>query len=102
MFSEVDHTDKNSTGSTVDNIRKGETDMSEDSEAQRHHDVEHLAQAARAIQENRTGLVLTGRIKNGELHLDQPTLDEIRRKYPDADVSFIAMNSPFDAESQAV
>ncbi|HUQ54815.1 hypothetical protein [Lentzea sp.] len=65
-------------------------------------DVERLASAASTIQENRTGLVLTGRIKNGELQLDQSTLDQIREKYPDADMAFVAMNSPFDAESQTV
>ncbi|KOV86295.1 hypothetical protein [Nocardia sp. NRRL S-836] len=65
-------------------------------------DVEQLASAASTIQENRTGLVLTGRIKNGELQLDQSTLDQIREKYPDADMAFVAMNSPFDAVSQAV
>lgn len=63
---------------------------------------ERLAAAAQVLRESRTGLVLTGRIKNGELQLDQPTLDEIREKFPEADVSFIAMNSPFDAESQTV
>ncbi|WP_033442247.1 hypothetical protein [Saccharothrix sp. NRRL B-16314] len=65
-------------------------------------DEARLADAAKTLQENRTGMVLTGRIKNGELQLDQPTLDQIRQKYPDADVAFVALNSPFDAKSQAV
>jgi hypothetical protein len=70
--------------------------------AQRSEEVQRLAKAAEEIQTNRTGLVLTGRIKNGELQLDQATKDEIKRKYPEADMSFVAMNSPFDAESQPV
>lgn len=61
-----------------------------------------LQAAAEALRENKTGLVLTGRITNGELQLDEPTLTEIRERFPDADVSFIALNSPFDAESQPV
>lgn len=75
--------------------------MTQDS-GKRQASAEQLGHAARSIQENRTGLVLTGRIKNGELHLDQSTLDDIKRKYPDADMSFVAMNSPFDSVSQAV
>ncbi len=75
----------------------------DDTYAARHaDDTERLAQAAVTLQENRTGLVLTGRIKNGKLELDQPTLDDIQRKFPEADISFVAMNSPFDAESRAV
>lgn len=71
-------------------------------ENRRREETERLAEVADVLRENRTGLVLTGRITNGELHLDQPTLNEIRNKYPDADVAFIAMNSPFDAASLAV
>jgi len=74
----------------------------EDYEDQRPEEARRLGSAGKLIRENRTGLVLTGRITNGELHLDQETLDEIRDKFPDADVAFIAMNSPFDADSVAV
>ena len=71
-------------------------------EHKRHESSQHVAQIADALREHRTGLVLTGRIKDGELFLDQSTLDEIRERFPDADQSFIALNSPFDAESLAV
>lgn len=71
-------------------------------ETERAFDEKRLVDAAKALQANRTGLVLSGRIKNGELQLDQSTLDQIRQQYPDADVAFVALNSPFDAESQAV
>jgi hypothetical protein len=72
------------------------------SEHKRHHTEEHVSELANELREHRTGLVLTGRITNGELHLDQATLDEIRNRFPDGDQSFIALNSPFDAESLAV
>jgi hypothetical protein len=65
-------------------------------------DREKRLAAAEVLRQNRTGLVLTGRIRNGELELDETTREEIRQKFPEADVAFIAMNSPFDAESQLV
>ena len=58
--------------------------------------------AAQHIQEKHTGLVLTGRIRNGSLELDQDSVDEIARKFPQADISFVALNSPFDPDSQSV
>jgi hypothetical protein len=63
-----------------------------------HTDKQHeqLAQAARLIQERRTGLVLTGRIVNGKLELDKTTLDDIRTKFGNANTSFVAVNAPFD------
>jgi hypothetical protein len=65
-------------------------------------EVERLSQAAKVLHENRTGLVLTGRIKDGKLVLDQATQDEIARKFAKADTAFVALNSPFDPESQSV
>jgi hypothetical protein len=94
--SEVDHTHG------IIELREG-ADMSESkSSPEERLGDKQLAEAARVLRETRTGLVLTGRIKNGKLELDQPTLDEIQQKYPEADVSFIALNSPFDAKSLAV
>ncbi len=77
-------------------------DDDETYEEQRLEEANRLSHAASVLRESRTGLVLTGRIKNGELQLDQPTLDEIQAKFPEADISFIALNSPFDAESLPV
>jgi hypothetical protein len=67
-----------------------------------HEEKRQRLEAAEVLRQNRTGLVLTGRIRNGELELDESTRDEIRSKFPDADVAFIALNSPFDAESELV
>jgi predicted Ser/Thr protein kinase len=66
------------------------------------NDRERVAHAAKTLGENRTGLVLTGRIKNGKLELDKATQDEIEQKFAKADVAFVAMNSPFDTHSQSV
>lgn len=65
-------------------------------------DVERLANAAKALKESRTGLVLTGRIKDGKLILDQATQDEIAKKFANADTAFVALNSPFDPNSQSI
>ncbi|MBV9821490.1 MAG: hypothetical protein JO144_04540 [Actinobacteria bacterium] len=65
-------------------------------------DMAQLAETARVLREKRTGLVLTGRISNGRVELDQDSLDHIQRNFPDADVSFVAVNAPFDPHSQLV
>ncbi|CAN7567266.1 hypothetical protein [Caulobacter sp. BE254] len=66
------------------------------------HDAEHLATAAKTLAEHRTGLVLTGRIKDGKLVLDDATQREIASKYAKADVAFVAMNAPFDPQSHVL
>lgn len=58
--------------------------------------------AVKKLQEHRLGMVLSGHIKNGKLVLDQATLDEIAKKFPDADRAFVAMNSPFDPVPRAI
>jgi hypothetical protein len=53
-------------------------------------------EAARMLVERRTGIVLSGRIVNGKVELDQSTLDDIAKNFADADKSFVAVNAPFD------
>ncbi|MEA3000368.1 MAG: hypothetical protein QOK17_2201 [Sphingomonadales bacterium] len=65
-------------------------------------ETEHLTVAAKTMEAHRTGLVLTGRIKNGKLVLDRATEREIATKFAKADQAFIAMNSPFDPQSQSI
>lgn len=59
-------------------------------------------QLGRLLQDNRTGLILTGRIKDGKLELDQRSLNEIATRFPKADMAFVALNSPFDPISQSL
>lgn len=61
-----------------------------------------VAETAQALRDVKTGLVLTGRIKDGKLVLDKATEDEIAAKFAKADVPFIAMNSPFDPNSHHI
>jgi len=65
-------------------------------------DIEHLTAAAKTLKDHRTGLVLTGRIRDGKLVLDKATETEIATKFAKADVAFVAMNSPFDPQSQTI
>ncbi|MGA8429764.1 MAG: hypothetical protein WB729_08080 [Candidatus Sulfotelmatobacter sp.] len=58
-----------------------------------------LVEAAKTLQNSRTGVVLSGRIVNGKVELDQATLDEIARKFGGANKSFVAVNAPFDPET---
>ncbi|MDQ1817117.1 hypothetical protein [Massilia scottii] len=64
--------------------------------------IEDVLPAVKKLEKNRLGMVLSGQIKDGKLVLDQATLDEIARKFPNADRAFVAMNSPFDPVSRAI
>ena len=66
-------------------------------------DVDHekVVNVAKAIEDLRAGrptipVVLTGKIVNGKVLIDQAVLDEIARTHPKANASFIAVNAPFD------
>lgn len=37
-----------------------------------------------------------GRIRNGKLEIDQASLEEATRRFPNANWAFVAMNAPFD------
>ena len=63
---------------------------------------EELVEAVRKVQDARTGIVLSGRINNGKVELDQSTLDEIARKFAGSNRSFVAVNAPFDPESSTI
>ncbi|KML53951.1 hypothetical protein D1006_01360 [Burkholderia stabilis] len=66
------------------------------------YDKDDVLDAAKRIEENRLGIVLSGHIKNGKLVLDQETLDAIAAKFPNADRAFVALNAPFDPCSQSL
>jgi hypothetical protein len=59
-------------------------------------DHKKVLDTAKGIEETRSGLVITGKIVNGKLEIDQHVLDEIARKFPSANRSFVAVNAPFD------
>jgi hypothetical protein len=62
---------------------------------------EAAVDALRTLEQNRTGIILTGVVKNGKVVIDQRSLDEVARKFPNAEISFVADNAPFDPHAQA-
>ena len=58
--------------------------------------------AVEAIEKNRTGIILTGEVKNGKVIIDKASLDEIARKFPSANVKFVAVNAPFDPQPRSL
>jgi len=62
-------------------------------------DHKKLLKTAEDMKRVRSNLVLTGRIVNGKLEIDQHVLDEIAKTYPKANKSFIAVNAPFDPKA---
>lgn len=62
-------------------------------------DQKKLLDAARVLQEHRSGIVLTGRIVNGKVELDQETLDAISKQFSSSTRRFIAVNAPFDPQT---
>jgi hypothetical protein len=61
-----------------------------------------LYQAAKLIEHNRTGVVLTGTIKDGKVEFDKATMEEIARKFAGANTPFVALNAPFDPRPAAL
>jgi hypothetical protein len=59
-----------------------------------------VQQAVKMMEEKKTGLVLSGRIKDGKVILDKATRDKVARKFPKGDIAFIAMNAPFDPKPE--
>jgi|HubBroStandDraft_2_1064218.scaffolds.fasta_scaffold1728683_1 hypothetical protein len=51
--------------------------------------LERLEEQGRPVQ-------VLGRIRNGKLEIDQASLEETARRFPNANWAFVAMNAPFD------
>jgi len=61
------------------------------------HDFDERAKrtVSKLVQDGQKVQVL-GRIKDGKLEIDQASLKELADKYPDTNMVFVALNSPFD------
>lgn len=71
------------------------------------HNHNRIAETAKAIETLRGDkstipVVLSGRIVNGKVVIDQHVLDSIAKAHPGANGSFIAVNAPFDPSSATV
>lgn len=57
---------------------------------------------ARSLQAIRTGIILTGRVVDGKVELDQASVEAVARAFPSGETAFVAVNAPFDPVAQAV
>jgi hypothetical protein len=65
-------------------------------------DHKKILDAARVLQENRSGIVLTGRIVNGKVELDKETQEAISKQFASSTRRFIAVNAPFDPQTSSL
>lgn len=56
--------------------------------------------ASKLIEKSRTGIILTGRVVDGKVVIDQSALDRVSKQFPGAEISFVAVNAPFDPTTQ--
>ena len=61
-----------------------------------------LAEQARTLAQARSGVVLSGRVVKGKVVLDPQALADISRRFPNAEISFVAVNAPFDPQSKVL
>ena len=50
----------------------------------------------RGLQDSGLKVTVVGSIKNGQLQIEQSSLQELQRKFPNAKMTFVAVNAPFD------
>jgi hypothetical protein len=60
-----------------------------------------VVKAAELLNKARTGIVITGRVKDGKVEIDQASLNAAARKFGKANISFVAVNAPFDPKGVA-
>jgi hypothetical protein len=70
-------------------------------EKQEHHkqDQDFNERAKRTLtklQQDGQKVQVLGRIKDGKIEIDQNNLKELADKYPNTNMVFVALNSPFD------
>lgn len=58
------------------------------------------AEIAALVQKGRPVQVV-GRVRNGVVEIDQASLEEFARNFPDANMTFVAVNAPFDPRPAA-
>jgi hypothetical protein len=73
-------------------------------ESEKYGQPEELLRAARTIcdESRRSGIILSGRIVDGRVELDQASQDEIAERFRGADRAFVAVNAPFDPKSSDI
>jgi hypothetical protein len=57
---------------------------------------ERLQKNVTKLEQEGQKVKVLGRIREGKLEIDQESLRELAEKYPNAEMAFVALNSPFD------
>ena len=57
---------------------------------------ETVRKSIASLKEQGRKVQVVGRIQNGKLELDSASLAELHRAYPNAHLSFVAVNAPFN------
>jgi hypothetical protein len=74
--------------------------MSNLDRSEREEDLQSALEALKAPphrgKEETRRVQVVGRVRNGKIELDQSSLEEFSRKFPDAGMLFVAVNAPFD------
>lgn len=55
-----------------------------------------VAKSLEQLQADGRKVQVIGRVKGGKLEIDHASLAEVLKKFPDANLSFVAVNAPFD------
>jgi len=65
----------------------------------------HVSETTRDAVQNLQGqgrkVQVIGRLVNGKVELDHASLNEMAKKFPNAEMAFVAVNAPFDPNSVA-
>ena len=59
------------------------------------------ADAVVRMEERGRFVHVVGRIVNGRVEIDEEQLNEMAARYPNATMSFVAVNAPFDPQARA-
>lgn len=60
-----------------------------------------VSKSLKMIEADGRTVHVLGSVKNGKLEIDQASLVELAKKFPKANLSFVAVNAPFDPRSEA-
>jgi hypothetical protein len=55
-----------------------------------------VKEMVRGLEDSGLKVQLVGSIRNGQLQIEQSSLQELQRKFPNAKMTFVAVNAPFD------
>lgn len=61
--------------------------------------VPSVKEMVRGLEESGLKVQLVGRVKNGQLLIDQESLKALSDRFPNANMTFVAVNAPFDPVS---